>query len=80
MGEGEMMDFKTAKRILQEKLPNGEGAVDGVFSRKELSSMMGWYLFVEAENIKATLDGKFTADELEAIAAWMRNPDACVDA
>lgn len=74
-----MMDFKTAKRILQTRLPNGDGATDRVFSRTELSSV-GWYLFVEAGKREATLDGEFTADELEAIAAWMRNPDACADA
>ena len=26
---------------------------------------------------EASLDGEFTADMLEAIAAWMRDPDAC---
>lgn len=34
---------------------------------------VGWYLWWWPGAAKATLDGEFTADELEAIAWWMRN-------
>ena len=34
-----------------------------------------WYLCVEKGISSARLDGYFTADELEAIAFWMRHPD-----
>ena len=32
----------------------------------------GWYLAWSKGNDDASLDGSFTADELEAIAYWMR--------
>ena len=35
----------------------------------------GWYLCVERGISSARLDGYFTADELEAIAFWMRHPE-----
>ena len=35
----------------------------------------GWYLCVGTGISSARLDGRFTADELEAIAFWMRHPD-----
>lgn len=34
---------------------------------------LGWYLDWEVGDANATLDGKFSADDLEAIAWWMRN-------
>lgn len=34
---------------------------------------VGWYLSWAPGKEKATLDGDFTADELDAIAWWMRN-------
>ena len=34
-----------------------------------------WYLCVERGISSARLDGYFTADELEAIAFWMRHPE-----
>ena len=40
---------------------------------------LGWYLSVGAGE-KATLDGGFTADELEAIAVWMRDPVKVMEA
>lgn len=39
---------------------------DGLYS-------LGWYLAWWPHETTATLDGIFTADELEAIAWWMRN-------
>jgi len=33
---------------------------------------LGWYLCWNAGDDKAVLDGDFTADDLEAIAFWMR--------
>ena len=35
----------------------------------------GWYLSVLRGQETAVLDGRFTADELEAIAFWMRHPE-----
>lgn len=63
------MDVKHAKNVLTEKL-NGEHEE---FSDKQLHSL-GWYLSVESGDAEATLDGTFTADQLEAIAMWMRDP------
>ena len=34
---------------------------------------LGWYLAWTVGYEGATLDGEFTADELEAIAWWMKN-------
>ena len=34
---------------------------------------LGWYLNWKLGDKDATLDGSFTADDLEAIAWWMRN-------
>jgi hypothetical protein len=34
---------------------------------------VGWYLAWSGGDDEATLDGIFSADELEAIAWWMRN-------
>ena len=34
---------------------------------------LGWYLLFRAGNTSATLDGVFNADDLEAIAVYMRN-------
>lgn len=63
------MNKETAKRILRSCLSSsGER-----FSAEELFSL-GWYLSAGANDENATLDGEFTADELEAIAAWMRDP------
>lgn len=33
----------------------------------------GWYLAWDVGNEKAILDGEFSADDLEAIAVYMRN-------
>jgi hypothetical protein len=43
------------------------------FSKENLVDV-GLYLSAEAGKDKATLDGEFTADQLEAIAAWIREP------
>lgn len=34
---------------------------------------LGWYLGWDVEDDNAVLDGDFTADELSAIAWWMKN-------
>jgi hypothetical protein len=34
---------------------------------------LGWYLAWTPGDLDATLDGQFTADDLEAIAWWIRN-------
>jgi len=33
------------------------------------------YACVDADSVDAVLDGSFTADQLEAIVMWMRNPE-----
>ena len=38
------------------------------------------HLSIDLKNGSATLDGSFNANELEAIACWMRYPSAVVDA
>lgn len=35
--------------------------------------LLGWYLSWDAKDEYAKLDGNFNANELEAIAWWMRN-------
>ena len=74
------MDLKTAKSILEGRL-TGKCAVFGhsTFSADRLSNL-GWYLDVAAGDDEACLDGSFSADELEAIAVWMRDPKACCEA
>lgn len=44
-----------------------------VFSKDGGLHDLGWYLRWYKGDGEATLDGPFTADELEAIAWWMRN-------
>lgn len=39
----------------------------------------GWYLSVDTGDETATLDGEFTADDLEAIASWMRDSEGVFD-
>ena len=58
------MSPEEANEILQRRCSDecGPGALHSV----------GWYLLVEAGDKEACLDGKFSADELEAIAVWMR--------
>jgi len=36
-------------------------------------SSAGWYLYYCKADKRATLDGEFTADQLEAVAVYMRN-------
>jgi hypothetical protein len=60
------MDIKKAKEILTASNLKE-------FSQGRLHDV-SWYLHAVAGDERATLDGDFTADELEAIAAWMRNP------
>ena len=57
------MTFDEAKTILGDSVRPDGGLFNG-----------GWYLaWPGAEGIEsATLDGRFTADELEAIAVYMR--------
>jgi hypothetical protein len=45
---------------------------DAIKSDNGLHSL-GWYLAWTPGDKAAVLDGQFTADELEAIAWWMRN-------
>ena len=50
-----------ARTILEREITD-----DGLFS-------IGWYLSWTKGNNEATLDGRFTAESLEAIAWWMKN-------
>jgi hypothetical protein len=65
------MTNKQAAAILMKAIePDG---ISRFFTNKELNDG-SWYLYVNITDIEASLDGYFGADELEAIAMWMRNP------
>ena len=66
------MDLQQAKQIL-----TGMGLED--FNSDRIAAS-GDYMASYAGDDQATLDGRFTADELEAIATWMRNPSGVVEA
>lgn len=66
------MELKRAKEVLEEM-----GLT--TFSKEELFSG-ALYLSVEADDETAIIDGRFTADQLEAIATWMRDPEGVVGA
>lgn len=68
------MDNKQARQILEARIPR-----TGEFSKDKLSCV-GWYLYAGAGHDEATLDGEFSAAELEAIAAWMRDPEGVANA
>jgi len=59
------MNEEKAREILREGVIQPDNSLDD----------FGWYLaWPSAEGPRAgSLDGRFTADELEAIAWWMRN-------
>ena len=83
-----MMDFKTAKRILQTRLPNGDGATDRVFSRTELSrneglgarrrseeTMETWYLLFDGSSADGRGQGRYigrTTDKEAARKHYMK--------
>ena len=56
------MNEREAKRILTGAILKDEGLY-----------CLGWYLDWEPKQAFATLNGKFAAEDLEAIAWWMRN-------
>lgn len=47
--------------------------LEGAISTDGGLHSLGWYLAWNPGRENATLDGEFTADDLEAIAWWMRN-------
>lgn len=55
------------------------------YTAERIDSVGGEHVYALAGSEHASLDGWFTADQLEAIAAWMRNPHGpdgkghCVD-
>ncbi len=57
-----MMNIERATEILGADVRQPDGSLDSLV----------WYLCWRRGNGSATLDGSFTADELEAIAVWMR--------
>lgn len=56
------MDGDEIKRVLRPEIFQPDGSL----------ASLGWYLDWPVGDREATLDGAFTADELEAIASWMR--------
>jgi hypothetical protein len=65
------MDAKKAHTILRDR---------EIFPQHDLLFCLETYVHAKRGDTHATIDGIFTADELEAIAAWMRDPDAVTDA
>lgn len=57
------MNEKQCNNILDSDIKKADGSLHS----------LSWYLFWEKGDVQATLDGDFTADELEAIAWWMRS-------
>jgi hypothetical protein len=64
-----MMDEAKATEILKDCI--GAGCPP---KNNQLHSL-GWYLAWDPGDKEATLDGIFSAEELEAIAWWMRNKE-----
>ena len=56
------MDEKKAREILKDIIRTDGGLAD-----------LSWYLDWQVGDEEATLDGPFSAEDLEAIAWWMRN-------
>ena len=65
------MNAKTAKTILAKMMGND-------FTERKLDGGMG--VWARAGEAMASFDGDFSADELEAIAAWMRDPEGVTNA
>jgi len=63
-----MMDEKRAREILAPDVIEGDEGLSCVGWYLD-----GWYLAWNPGHDNATLDGSFNADELEAIAWWIRN-------
>jgi len=63
------MNDLEAKEHLKKNL-----TLKGEILDKERLYSVGWYLAAHINGNEATLDGKFDADDLEAIARWMRDP------
>jgi len=59
------MNYEQATEILKDALARNQKP-DGLLD-------YGWYLAVTHKAEHATLDGPFTADELEAISVYMRH-------
>lgn len=66
------MEPKRAKEVL-------EGMNLEVFTAVSVASI-DEYFRAEDGDEKTVIDGRFTADQLEAIATWMRDPDGVVKA
>ena len=70
------MTPKEARNIIESMVPRGS-----TFYIAE--DRLGGFrapLVVPASDGKITLDGEFTADQLEAIATWMRDPKGVAEA
>lgn len=59
------MTYEEAKEVLKDAIADNGGLFN-----------LGWYLHWGKGQENAVLDGDFDADELEAIAVYMRGPDA----
>jgi hypothetical protein len=64
------MDIETSNKILAERFPQGTVG-ETLFSDTVLYCQLGYFITITGS--EATIGGKFTADELEALAVWMRN-------
>lgn len=68
------MKNSEAKAVLESMRGSEGSGINFVFTPKELHCSSPWVSYASLHN-HATLDGDtFTADELEAIAAYMRDP------
>lgn len=68
------MDYKKAKEILLGLTRYGDE-----LSENMLDGGYDYGLIAYARDSEAYLEGKFTADQLEAIALWKRNPKEVVN-
>jgi len=70
------MTPKEARTILESMIPRG-----GTFyiAEDRLGGFLDSYV-ASAGDGRITLDGEFTVEQLEAIAAWMRDPKGVAEA
>ena len=65
-----MNNLEAKKHLLVELC--SKGVMD-----KDSLEFPGWFLAADSDS--GILDGEFTADDLEAIVLWMRDPEAVID-
>ncbi len=72
------MDYKTAKNIINRLAANDSDVFDQHWCFHINNGK--YYISLSKDEGTVMLDATFTADELEAIAVWMRNPKECAEA